>query len=491
MNDTEIREQLRAAVGEHSYPQDLAARAETLLKQPPVVEPHPRALGLVAAILAIAVVAALVGPRLLAYRAPQPRPAMPPSSVASPSTAGAQLPDLDLAAVGLTGQGALVTPLNIQKQIGNSHVAVIGAYADPARTVLFFRAPDSGFPMVSMNDDFGFLNGSSSARPGTAGDYVFILDAGPRPGADGTAHLKVTVTGFQLAVGGGSSAANWTFSLQLPVHTSTPLAAVPTHFRLGSWTVTLELADATPSVVRVQALIDGASVQDLNLRVGVAFPVTLLDASDNPLIQTAASAGVTVPKQQLNSSNIKRTRINVEWQRPAAAGTLQLRFEGSGSVVKIPLNLPALYEKGGLSLGPTDFPAADESLTLTGSLAADVTTARPSDCGAGTGAIFAFATYFQSGGTWYWLVFTSDPSVKQYSGPGTYPAMAALYTVGPNGPNNVLLEGTVQLTVTSDRRTDTGSVSGTLTGLEVIAPQSQMMVSGNWTCSPGSNLGPS
>jgi hypothetical protein len=63
------------------------------------------------------------------------------------------------------------------------------------------------------------------------------------------------------------------------------------------------------------------------------FGVTLLDASETPLIQTAASAGVTVPKEQLPCT-IKGTRINAEWQRPAAAGTLQLRFEGSGSVVR-------------------------------------------------------------------------------------------------------------------------------------------------------------
>jgi hypothetical protein len=325
---------------------------------PPLVEPHPRALGLVAAILAIAVVAALFGPRLLAYIAPQLGCAMPPSSVASPSTAGDQ----------------------------------------PA-----------------------------------------------------------------------------------------PVAAVPMQFRLGSWTVTLEVADATSSFVRVQALIDGASLEDLNLRPGVAWPVTLLDASDTPLIQTAASAGVTVPKQQLNPCGIKRTRINAEWRRPATAGTLQLRFEGSGSVVKIPLNLPALNETGRVSLGPTDFPAADESLTLTGSLAADIKTARPSQCGAVVGAvirIFAFAIYFQSGGAWYWLAFTSD----QYPGPGTYATRASLYTVGPNGPNNLLSDGTVQLTVTSDRGPDTSTVSGTLTGLEVSGPQSKVMVSGNWTCSPGSNL---
>lgn len=267
----------------------------------------------------------------------------------------------------------------------------------------------------------------------------------------------------------------------------TSVAAVPMQFHLGSWTVTLEVADATPSVVRAQALINGASIEDLNLRPGGPFPVTLLDASETPLIQTAGSADVTVPKEQLNPCGMKRTRINAEWLRPVVPGTLQLRFEGSGSVVKIPLNLPAPNENGRVSLGPSDYPAADESLTLTGSLAAGIKTARPSQCGAVVGAvirIFAFAMYFQSGGAWYWLAFTSD----QYPGPGTYAARASLYTVGPNGPNNLLSDGTVELTVTSDRGPDTGTVSGTLIGLEVSGPESKVMVSGKWTCSPGSNL---
>jgi hypothetical protein len=492
MNDTEIRERLRAAVGEQSYPADLSARAEARLKQPPEVEQHPRALGLVAAILALAIIAALFGPRLLAYRNTQPRPALPPSSVVSPSPAAAQVPEADLAVVGLSGQGDLVTALKITKQFGSSQVTVIGAYADPARTVLFFRDSGAGFPMVSINDDYGFINASSSGNGGAAGDYVFILDAGPRPGADGTAHLKVSVTGFQPTAGLGSGSfvpAAWTFSFQLPLQASILVAAVPQRFLLGAWTVTLEVADATPSVVRAQVLIDGASPGD----IGDAFPVTLVDAAGKPLIQTAASAGVTVPKGQLDSTTYKRTRIYAAWRRPALAGTYQLRFEGSGAVVKIPVNIPAPNAKGGSGPGPTDFPAADESLTVSGSLTANITTGRPSQCGFGTGpsgAIFAFATYFQSGSTWYWLGFYSDPSVKQYSGPGTYSAIGSLYAVGPNGPDNVLYKGTVQLTVTSDGRPDTGSVNGTLTGLEVIAPQSQVTVSGSWTCTPGPNLGP-
>ena len=491
MNDSEIRDRLRAAVGEHSYPADLSARAEARLKQPPEAEASPRALGLVAAILAIAIVAALFGPRLLAYRGARPGPAMPRSSVTSPSPATtALLPDADLAAVGLTGQGDLVTPLNITKQIGNNRVTVIGAYADPARTVLFFRESAGGFPMVSINDDYGLINASSSGGGIASGDYVYILDAGPRPGTDGTAHLKVSITGFMLPGPGTGPPVSWTFSIQLPLQQSILVAQVPQRFLLGAFTVTLEVADATPSVVRAQVLIDGMSPGD----IGPTFPVTLVDSAGKPLAQVASSAGVTVPKGQLDATTYKRTRLYAAWKRPAVGGTYQLRFEGSGAVVKVPVNIPAPTAKGGFGPGPTDFPSAGESLTLSGSMTANITTGRPSSCGSGagpSGSIFEFAAYFQSGTTWYWIQLYSDPFVKQYRSPGTYTALGSLYSVGPNGPDNVLYKGTVQLIVTSDARAaSAGSVSGTLTGLEVIAPQSQVNVSGSWTCSWGPNLGP-
>jgi hypothetical protein len=45
--------------------------------------------------------------------------------------------------------------------------------------------------------------------------------------------------------------------------------------------------------------------------------------------------------------------------------------------------------------------------------------------------------------------------------------------------------------VTSDRRAaSAGSVSGTLGGMDLTAPQNQLAVSGSWTCTWGPNLGP-
>jgi len=134
-----------------------------------------------------------------------------------------------------------------------------------------------------------------------------------------------------------------------------------------------------------------------------------------PIVESAA---VTVPKGQLDSSNYKVTRLNAAWRRPATAVTYQLRFEGSGAVVKIPVNIPAPNTKGGPVPAPTDFAAADQSLTLSGSLTANITTARPSSCGFGSGpngALFDFAAYFQVGDTWYLIDFFTNTSAKQYS----------------------------------------------------------------------------
>jgi hypothetical protein len=503
MNESEIRERLRAAVGEASFTEDLSARVEARLNERLGDQPHPRALGLVAALIAIAVVAALFAPRLLTHRVAQLQPAAPQaasgarqSSPAAPQgTPVLQVTDGELDSAQLSGLASLVTPLQFEAQIGNRQIALIGAYADPAHIVLFFRTGDSWSPMVSVNDEYGFLNASSSGAGGANGVHILTLDAGPRYGPDGFAHLKVNVAGLYSAPPDQSFVqANVNFSFAVRVQPSIPLVAATTQYRLGSWTVTLEAMEVTPSVVHLAAVVDGASLDDL----GPSF-MTLLDPTGKEFVASQGGGSVTVPKQQLNSTTVKRSRINYQWVRPATAGTYHLHFAGNGGQVSIPLDIPAPNKAatgkgGGLqSIQPTDFPSAQESMTLSGTLAATITTGRPSMCGAGTGpdgTIFAFATYFQVGATWYWLEFTTAPTAPQYHGPGTYRALAWLYTVGPDGPSQPLLEGSVQLTVASDSRPDSGSVQGTLTGLEVIAPQSQVTISGSWTCVPGPNLGP-
>ena len=493
MNDTEIRERVREAVGEPGYPNDLPTRVEAQLKALRREPGHPRAMGLIAAILAIAVVAVLIAPRLLTHRTSLPQPA----PAASPAPQKSFLPAADLANAHLTAVASLVQPLHLQAQSGNQRIDLIGAYADAARTVLFFRVtPDSGLPLASINDAYGLLNASGSGSRGVPGDYVSILDAGPRPGIDGIARLKVSIIGVQPIGPGPSIQGHWTFSPDVYVRPSQPIGSYPIRFALGSWKVTLEVIELTPSVVHVQALIDGATVGDVEQKF-----MTLLDSSGHEVQQIGGAASVTVPKQQLNSATYRSTRVNDQWERPAAAGKYRLRVEGNNAVHVVDLEIPALGAvtgKVGSPVGgllPTDFPAAPESLSLQGALATTISEGRPSMCGAGSGPdgimLFAFATYFQANGNWYWLILSTDPSTQRYNGPGMYTIPAYLYTVGPIGPDRPLYEGAAQLTVSKAQAPDFGgSVQASLNGLEVVGSQSQVTVSGTWTCHFTPNLGP-
>jgi len=500
MNEARIRERLHDAIGDASYPAGLPSRVESRLSEP-VNEQHPRAIALVAAILALAIVAVLLGPRLLTWRSIVPGGSAPPAAsplpVSSPGGLFGYIPPGDFDAAGLSSATALVTPLQLNAANGDRKITLIGAYADQARTVLLFRTnPDFRIPTaISISDDQGFINASSSIGGGLTGEYFYSLDAGPRPGPDGIANLTVTVPGFSPngpADGFQPAPGTWAFSLAMKVQPSVAIEAVPSQFDLGSWKVTIEVAEVTPSVIHLQTLINGASVADVG-----PTTVVLLDSSSTPVNPVVSSAGVTVPKEQLNSTNDKITRIDDQWLRPAAAGTYQLQFTGGGGARTINISVAPpdpsakLPVKGeGLRPKPTDFPVAPESLTLDGFLTTTLTSGRPSQCGIGTGpsgTIIAFGAYFQVDGVWYSLSFYSDPALRQYSGSGTYTAIAALY-----GPTQRLYSGTVQLTVIADHYPGpyNGSVHGTLDRVGTTTQQPHLSVSGTWTCTPGPMLGP-
>jgi hypothetical protein len=479
MNETEIRDQLREAIGEAKYPPSLTSSTIARLKRPEP-EQHPRAIGLVAAIIALAVIAALLAPRVVGWR--PTTPAGPRATVPSPTSPSLleQIPPGDFDAAGLTTASALVTPFQLESTNAQGKLTLIGAYADPARTVLLLRTtPDFRLPLgISVSDDQGVINASSTAGGGLTGEYFYSVDAGPRPGADGRAHLNVTVPGFPPGRPPGMN----TFTLALNVQQSTTLAIVPSQLDLGSWKVTIEAAEVTPSVIHLQAVINGAFVSQVGRST-----VTLSDPLGQIVNPSVESASVT--------TDYKSTRVNDQWLRPTAAGVYQLRFAGGGGthtfdmMILAPDERAALPVKGkGLAPKPADFPVSEEALQLQGFLTTAITNGHPNSCGAGagpSGSIFAFGLYFQADGIWYSLGFYTDPAVKQYSGPGTYKAHAWLYD-----PKQKLYEGSVQLTVAVDHRPDSGSVQGTLDRVGTATQEPHLSVSGKWTCVPDPMLGP-
>ena len=431
-----------------------------------------------------------------------------PLPLPSPEVGGifALVPPGDFDAAGLSSATALVTPCWLSAANGARQLAFVGAYADPARTVLLFSTNPGQQPCqypgqyprcftipptISISDDQGLINASSSTGGGLPDEYFFSLDAGPRPGADGIANLTVTVPGFSPngpADGSLSAPGEWAFSLALKVQPSVTIGAVPSRFDLGSWKVTTESAEVTPSVIHVQTLINGATVADV-----ASTTVVLLDSSGtrvNPVVTTAA---VTVPKQQLNSTNDKITRVNYQWLRPAAGGTYQLQFLGGGGARTININVDppdpnakvrCLKPATCASPRPAPvLPLAPESLTLDGFLTTTLTSG-PNQCGIegdSSGGMITFGTDFQVDGVSYLLDIRSDPNSRPYSGPGTYTAIAWLY-----GPTQRLYAGTVSLTVTADHYPGPyrGSVQGTLDRVGTTTQQPHLSVSGTWTCTP-------
>ena len=272
--------------------------------------------------LVLLAVAALAVGIARARGIPATSPPQPATSVsAATSTTPAMVyPAGDLAAAGLSGVPQLITPEDLAGKNGGEGVTLIGAYADSARTVLIFRLGQvASLADVELYDSQGFMNGSTSGGVAAPGDAVFVLNLGPRVASDGLAHLSATLglgPDFQSQPKGTAA-----FSFALKVQPAIALPA-PAHFAMGSWSVTTEKFEATPSVIHFQAVIAGATPEQFQTSIG-----DVLDASGQALRVIAASAGVTVPKQQLNASNYANTRVDLQWVRPAAGGTYQLRLQ--------------------------------------------------------------------------------------------------------------------------------------------------------------------
>src|SRR5882762_6228473 len=216
MNETQIRERVREALGEPKYPSSLASSAAARMKRP-AAEQHPRAIGLIAALLALAVIAALLGPRLSGLNTPGPAGS---PRAESPQSTTSQLVPGDYYAAGLETASALITPFQVTAQTGTHSITLIGAYADPAETVLFFvvNPAAEGPAAVFITDGQGMLNAGGGGGSGLPGRFFQTIQAGPRPGPDGLAHLTLDGSGFQsipATAGSGFTASPWSFSIAL------------------------------------------------------------------------------------------------------------------------------------------------------------------------------------------------------------------------------------------------------------------------------------
>ena len=493
MKDTEIRRRVHAAIGDSPYPAELTSRVTSRLAEPPRPHAGPRLLSLVAALLAFAIVATLVfirfqsTPRILAPEGTPPtaRPAATPHTPPAPAEIGMSQGDLDRTQ--LSTARNLVTPLNLSSTNNGRTVTLIGAYADSARTVLFFRSmPIAGYVSAMIYDDTGFLNAGSTAGRGSIGDFYYILDTGPHPDANGMAHLRVTADVGDKPPAKLTGA--WTFTFEVRVGAFTRLNLQPVLTTVGTWRFTIEAMDLTSTLIHFQAVIDGAAVEDIQQNT-----ISVTDVSGHRLEPVTEEAGTTVPKSQLGSTPPRSTRVNLDWNRPAAATTYTLSITGGGARYSGVFVVPALdgsNPKAG-GPGPTIYPISAESLQIDGAFSNTISTGRPTACGSGSGGsgvVYEFALLFLIDQDYYWMNFQTDPSVREYTGPGTYTVEGQLF---PDGAS-AIFQGPVQLTITSDKFPGprTGSVHGTMHWTGQDSNAATINVSGNWQCTWSDQLGP-
>jgi hypothetical protein len=491
MNESEIRSRLRMAIGETTYPPALRDRVAGRLNRPSHRE-HSTLVSLVAAILALAIIATLVFVRVQAL--PRVTPAATPTTRVSPPAqenpfngpplvSTSHLPAADLAAALFNpSTAALVTPMNLSATSNGRVVTLIGAYADALRMVVFFRTvPPVGLPRVLFSDGYGSMNAGGSSGDTSFGDSFNAVDTGPRAGPDGVAHLTVVLNDFAQGVGGASTAGPWTFSFAMKVSAPTPLTLTPPPGKVGTWKFNVETFEATPTVIQLKGSIDGATVSDVSEQT-----ITIADGNGSPVNMLASGAG------GLAAGPLP---VDASWLRPPTGGVFTLRISGGGGTYagrfSIP-SVPVATSVKGRPILPADFPASSESLRIDGPFSASITHGYPTQCGSGVGSsgtLFAFATYFQVQDHWYLITFSTDPARQQYRGPGTYPGRAILYPYAAYGADPIFA-GTVDLTIASDTRPDSGSVTGDLHWVGSAAGASDITLSGNWNCTPSSQLGP-
>jgi hypothetical protein len=488
MNETEIRNRLRDAVGDADYPPGLAGKVVARLSEPPSPA-HPRLVGVIAAVLAVFIVVSLVYVRLHSTQPTRPATNPSPAATATPQVVlppQRMLPDADLAAAQLTAAAAVVTPFHAVSTGGRT-VTLMGGYADPSRIVLVFRTlPDAGSPQLQVSDDEGSINAGYFGARGSAGDQIVSFQQGPHVATGKVAHLTITITGFAQS---SATPGTWSFSAALPVQSANALPLTPNLTSVGTWKVTVEAFELTPSVVHLRALVYGTAPS------GVTNSTAALVAADGtpikPLTIDATVAG----------SN--QTRLDETWARPAGAASDQLEVNGGGGHYSANVSIPAPPTFGdngkpgkGQPVTPLSFPEATESLDFGGALNDHIASGHPQSCGSATGPsgrIYAFATYFQSDGAWYYVTFYTDPAAQQYHGLGTYPVRASLSPISIVGSTEPMFTGTAQLTVTSEGGNQfgglqNGSVSGSLSWTD--DPQQKLNISGTWTCRFSLELGP-
>jgi hypothetical protein len=262
-------------------------------------------------VVAIVVLAACTS----AGTAARPSPSISPSPVPTDllSLAGLSSPDL-------------MTPLGMTGTIGPDKVTLLGAYADPVRIVLVARVDPAGAgPGFNLEDDGGFISAGGGGANMPSGDVYQGYDTGPHVAAGQVAHFKAHVV-VELPSGNPMTPApTLVFSFAVRVQTVDHLPT-GTPFQLGPFHVTIEHLDITPGFINLEALLGGASMDDVIGPDKQDF-VTAIDSSGTKLRTVAGGGGIAAGGAS----------IHFQWTRPTGNGTYSIRFNLNGATHTTPL----------------------------------------------------------------------------------------------------------------------------------------------------------
>ena len=263
--------------------------------------------------------------------APRGRPTSPPAPAPTPA-----VPAEDLAAAHLENVARLVQPFAVTADSGGRTVELVGVYADRARTVFLVHGLAWGAGTISsVSDQQGQVNASSSSGPAGANDGFFALNAGLRPGPDGKALVTLNLQAYPHGASGVlSPTGRWALQAAVQVGEATTLAA-PTRVVVGDWTWQLGTVQATPNVIRVVAIVQGATVSDV-IGSGSRRPLAVTDPGGAPAPVLEEGAEITVPKAQINATNIRTTEVHATWLR-GAGGTYRLTIQSPTEKLTIDL----------------------------------------------------------------------------------------------------------------------------------------------------------
>lgn len=248
-------------------------------------------------------------------------------------TPSSPLPDEDLKGAGLS-EACLLTRLDLKATEASHTVTLLGAYADPARTVMIVRLSpdDEGTPMANLTEDVqGGFNYGAGGGPGAPGDWILYTNSGPQAMAGRIANFKAH---FALGTQGppGLIDPGVTIAFKLRVFSAMPLPA-PHPFQLGKWQVMIRVLEATPAVIHVQALYVGARLEDIDPPgPRPNDPITLLDEAGKSLVPVGGGG----------SLESQGASLDFQWIRPIPAGSYHLNFQIPGAKHTVTVTVPAM-----------------------------------------------------------------------------------------------------------------------------------------------------